>query len=654
MENKSFFLGYNLPSEYAVNYPNSKSPISFNKDGSLLSCFEDNEWDLSPYSFRSTVVNKINFDKIILDLHNENFKKKLLYEAKLIIYGLMFCNTNSRSLSVSSIMESYYIIRVILDISYKSQILPSCFHKEDKITFLFLDYYRNKSKIALRSFIKIMKRLANLSSFFTNHNFSLTPNQFLEIENFKKKLTNNEIKQNLVIPTRIYSILITKQEEILNDYNNYRSEIIESFKIFLNFDSKLKVVNNYKEFNKNFQEYVIDSGLSELFNKYNIFSISKLRLFFFALQELSIMSILLFSGMRVSECFLLPFNTFKKIVINKDEVCILNGYTSKLTKIGPMKTTWITSFFTENAIKVAQDLTNIYSFFYKVNIKDYDSFPLFYSPKCISKTSIYNHPVRYKLSLKTAIKFFGFDLKICETDLEEMRKTELLADLHDRKVQLNKPFPLTSHQFRRSLTVYASRSGLVQTPALKGQLKHITQDMTYYYGNNSNLVPNYIFDKSLIACINEEKIIESILTFKEDIIDTITPLFGAEGTRLQIAKDKENIPLFLTDLKACEQSIRNGSLSYRRTPLGGCSRRENCDKAAFLSITACISCRDAIFSSRSIRALKKTKQNFIAQFNSLDEENIYKKQLLLEINEIEKLLSTYNNRVGVKNVSEID
>ncbi|HFS7497153.1 hypothetical protein KPE82_08280 [Acinetobacter baumannii] len=654
MSNKFLFLGYNLPSEYEVNYPTSNSPISFNKDGSLLSCFEDDVWDLSPYSFRPTVVNEINFDKMFLDTHNKSYKKKLLYEAKLMIYGLMFCDTNSRSISVSSIIEAYYIIKVIVDVSCKNKILPSCFHKEDKVTFLFLDYYRNKTKVALRSFIKVMKRLANLSSFFINHNFSLTPNQFLEIESFKNKLTNSEVKQSLIIPTRIYSILISKQEEILYDYNNYREEIIRTFEIFMNFDRKLKFISNYRKNNKKFHEHIVSSGLSELFNKYGILNINKLRLFFFSLQELSIMSILLFSGMRISEVFLLPFNTFKKIIINAEEVCILNGYTSKLTKIGPMKTSWITSFFTENAIKLAQDLTKIYSVFYKVNLEEHDSFPLFFSPGCKNQTSIYNYPVRYKLSLNTAIKFFGFNLNIFETDLEEMRKTELLADLYDRKVEINKPFPLASHQFRRSLTVYASRSGLVQTPALKGQLKHITQDMTYYYGNNSNLVPNYIFDKTLIDSINEEKIIESLMNFKEDILDTVIPLFGAEGTRLQVAKDKENIPLFLTDIKETEQSIRNGSLSYRRTPLGGCSRREKCDKTAFLSITACISCRDAVFSSRSITALVKTKQNFIAQSNSLDDENIYKKQLLLEIDEIEKLLSTYNNRIGVKNVSEID
>jgi hypothetical protein len=40
-------------------------------------------------------------------------------------------------------------------------------------------------------------------------------------------------------------------------------------------------------------------------------------------------------------------------------------------------------------------------------------------------------------------------------------------------------WPFTRHQLRRTLALYAQRSGLVSLPSLKRQLQHITQEMEY-------------------------------------------------------------------------------------------------------------------------------------------------------------------------------
>ncbi len=48
-------------------------------------------------------------------------------------------------------------------------------------------------------------------------------------------------------------------------------------------------------------------------------------------------------------------------------------------------------------------------------------------------------------------------------------------------IEVGKPWPLTFHQYRRSLSVYAHRSGMVSLPALNGQLQHITDEMRAYF-----------------------------------------------------------------------------------------------------------------------------------------------------------------------------
>ncbi|MFX5626968.1 hypothetical protein ABTD72_01700 [Acinetobacter baumannii] len=654
MNKNSLFLNYSLPVEYRKDYPNANSPVIFNNDGSIRSYFKDNSWDLTPYIYRPSTLNIINFDTIILDSLNIELKQLLIYQAKLIIYGLMYFNTNSQSITASFISDSFYGVKRLVQIAYQYNFSIDGLSENKILISCILNYFRNKNKRAFSVFITLLKKISRLSFIYTNHDFTLHSSQFSELISFRNRMRSNETKQHLVIPTRIYTLLIQRQKEIFEDYLKYKNEILLLFKVMFDLNEKKSLKGSYEKIKLFLLKLIQDLKLEEFAKKYNINCLSRLKLLFSSLLDLSKVSILLFSGMRFSECLTLPFNTLKKTIIKNKEIYILNGYSSKLSKVGPVKTVWISSSLVEPAITVAMDLGMLYTYASKIEILDFSQFPLFYSPITGAKTNLYSYTVHSRINHSTAFNFFGLDLTLSEFDLQEMRKIELLSDLHERNVKVNFPFPLCSHQFRRSLTVYASRSGLVQIPALKGQLKHITEDMTYYYGSNSHLAPNYIFDETLIDTFNEEQLMESLLSFKEDVIETEIPLFGAEGTRLQIAKENKKIPLFLTDLKQTEQAMRDGKLSYRRTPLGGCARKEQCDKTAFISITACISCKDAIFSSKSIKALEKTKYHFISRSLPLNHDDPYKKQLLCEIKEIDSILRKYKNRIGVMNVSEID
>ena len=100
--------------------------------------------------------------------------------------------------------------------------------------------------------------------------------------------------------------------------------------------------------------------------------------------------------------------------------------------------------------------------------------------------------------------------------------------------------------------------------------------------------------------------------------------------------------MFLTDSKTALKDIKNGKLFYKRTALGGCNRKGVCDKISPLSVTACISCNDAIFSDRSVKALTVAKENFYKQIKLFDEDSHFALQLHAEIVAIDKVLNKRN------------
>lgn len=173
---------------------------------------------------------------------------------------------------------------------------------------------------------------------------------------------------------------------------------------------------------------------------------------------------------------------------------------------------------------------------------------------------------------------------------------------------------------------------------MKAQLKHITKDMTYYYGNQSEFAPNFVAEPTLIQAYKMEISKYNSDCFLEDVINATEPLFGASGIRLQNLKNDPVVPVFLTDSKNTLKDIKNGKLFYKRTAIGGCSRKGQCDKISPFNITVCISCNDGIFSERSVKALTKAKENFSRQIKLFDVDSHFALQLRSEIDAIDKVL----------------
>ncbi|MGV8268142.1 integrase, partial [Pseudomonas aeruginosa] len=79
----------------------------------------------------------------------------------------------------------------------------------------------------------------------------------------------------------------------------------------------------------------------------------------------------------------------------------------------------------------------------------------------------------------------GSDLKslsIQSDDLQELAQSDPARDFYNEPdFAVGQPWPLNSHQFRRSVAFYGSSCGVLSLPTLLAQYKHMTIHITCKY-----------------------------------------------------------------------------------------------------------------------------------------------------------------------------
>lgn len=166
---------------------------------------------------------------------------------------------------------------------------------------------------------------------------------------------------------------------------------------------------------------------------------------------------------------------------------------------------------------------------------------------------------------------------ILESDIEELEKIDPhRAWRMEPPFQLNVPWSLTTHQLRRSLALYAQRSGLVSLPSLRRQLQHLTEEMSRYYAKGSAFADNFIGNnkKHFGFEWREVQPVSSALGYLA-LLTSGEPLFGAHGAwiekRLRAGNDEAAV-----DRSKTLSRFKNGELAYRETFMGGCTSTEPC------------------------------------------------------------------------------
>lgn len=330
------------------------------------------------------------------------------------------------------------------------------------------------------------------------------------------------------------------------------------------------------------------------------------------LQVLCIFLIHAFTGMRTSELQVMPFEPIAHSSAKGfRNLPVLVSHLKKFTVRGNYSRplVWATSAEGVYAVRIAQQLTQL---------KWYRNNPVGNAmPKDIpllasTKSAVSDHYGHYALPCVSHLfntdKWYSvcqsIGLVIEQEDLEELRVFDAFrAWDEDPRFTVGKIWPLTSHQFRRSVAVYASRSGMVSLPTLKSQYKHLSEVMTALYAENSTYAQSFLIDEngkpidnsSVLESFRDAVAFNTSVRFHEQVIKSETQLSGPTGSEIQRAKERNKLPKIFTDSKETTKAVKQGRFSYRETPVGGCVKKGSCPHFVVDLVLPCTNgCTDAI------------------------------------------------------------
>lgn len=273
-----------------------------------------------------------------------------------------------------------------------------------------------------------------------------------------------------------------------------------------------------------------------------------------------------YTGMRVGEASILPCEgalaEFEHMGSTHYE---LQGATHKLSKGVKHRATWITSHQGARAVQLAQRIARV--------VHEKHGKPPKVGQQALLFSSLANP---YRAMSDTTFQRCLILLRraVCpvieQSDIDELDRLELARGWARDDILAGQHWPLAFHQLRRSLAVYAHRSGMVSLPALKAQLQHITQEMTAYYADGFSRAVNLVFDKKHFSHEwQAAKAESSYFAYAFGVLFSDEDLLGQGAERMANTVEprsrQDTLRLFVEN-----------KLAYRETPLGGCASTEAC------------------------------------------------------------------------------
>lgn len=617
-------------------YPDDETPVTYDVDNNILSRFKDDVWDFTSYRI-SRGNPKIYF----------NFDDELNKQIKHILYYFVYIRKGSPGLR--TIKNFFNVLNVLAKLCEKfnnSFISMS----SNRILFNFLvNKINDLEKYTAKSYLSCINTIGLAGEEF-NLNYGLDKKDLKLIRKNVKKI-NDDVKQTALIPTRILSEFIMLCTQKINEYHC----VLDEMENFFNTDQYFQRNDINNRTNVLFKNIPSSEALKGYFKKNGIQIRSNLIKHLGELQSIASCLISCFSGMRKSELEILPYDSLQLINVDNKEVYVFQGFTKKLSKVGVVRCNWITSKSMVEVNLVLQSIARIHKIWSSKNsisklinnleISKYPLLPLFniFGNSKVLENEIYKIPTLYKSYIGEIIYQTIEEIIVNEDDIAELYEFNPLIDWENKySIQLGSPWKFVYHQFRRSLAVYSARSGIVKIPSLKQQLKHISLDMTFYYANDYSYANGMNFEEEFCKEFRIELTNARAWMYQKQVIDNKEILFGGEGTRIQNIKDSNNLPSFFKDNNELIKMVNEGQISYKETPLGGCSSINGCNKLGIFHIASCITCADAIFDSKTIDKLHKLKDHLQMQLQKYEYSSIFYNQITAEITSIDKLLSKVN------------
>ena len=302
------------------------------------------------------------------------------------------------------------------------------------------------------------------------------------------------------------------------------------------------------------------------------------------IQEAARYWIHLFTGMRRNEVAFLDRECLSSLTLKGARAKIIKGYTSKTIGSGYSRTYWVTADIVDIGVEAAQKIGEMIAYKYDL-ILDPDQYPLLVAHQGNEEGTMFhaNATMSLGLSGQRMSEFISrFDsLTVQKADLEELKHYDGFRDW-SKTVKVDHPWPLTTHQCRRSLAVYLARSRLLPLGALQAQFKHMMAAMTAYYRRNSTFAINFILNDeeneqhlSQIQLMDElqtEQRLAEYENFEEQLLDMADDLTGPFGMRTKKQLERSTPTVIASDKARVKKDFLEGSRNFKPNAVGGCSK----------------------------------------------------------------------------------
>ncbi|WP_143562479.1 hypothetical protein [Shewanella sp. UCD-KL12] len=606
--------GISIPSvDLDEIYPNPDVIISQDGD-KVVSRFRNDEWDFSPYSPSPNKEPTFNFIRsLTINDYVGTSERKVIEEIKHLLLVLLYVNRGGRfgSISVTTLRKYFYALaamgRFCLSVQSEDRLHDITVKKLFSQSHLFNLFARlNPSVLANRSMIDTFNSFRPVSQKYLGFKVAQV--------NFDENASRHH-NQHPVIPGGIYLNLVnglSSDIDYIGIFSGRLTALIAEFEDKCvgrthSMQKTLKV--SKKEYRMTASEVIQRHDLRKLLvERYNVTSLATLITALYKIQFICLHTIVLYTGMRLTEALNMPFDCIQREVLSpgvvdidgivavEPDVINLVSYTTKFTGIKETAS-WLANSDVEKAINI---LKSINLGFCQSEKKDFRG-TLFVSPNHLKGKS----RVRTVFKPSTHQPEWYKNLIIKQEDLDILRATNPEDKLEGGAFILGKPWPLAAHQFRRSLAFYAANSGFVSLPTLTVQFKHLASSMTKYYCRNYEVISSifgYFNPKSNSFELPQE---HTLLDFKEArltvVVDTLVSdvlhsdevLYGKSGNYIQRLRsdiESDDAPVDILEVRQkTEEAVSRGEVHYRQTLLGGCTNAEQCDCLMLGEFTSCLS-----------------------------------------------------------------
>lgn len=631
--NRSVLNGENgLSPDRYIDNPSDDFVLCRDCDGNPTAVYGDDYWDFNPYRLSAKRISKMSFNNRF-ETEDLSFECLLNDQMKRILYLIMYQSRSGRTgrTSASTLIQYFYILRkmAVFCVEQLDKSLASGITVNDVLeNLIYMKAFLSRTSVTSndkKTTSSILESLAKIER--EKLGFTACSKKNLQIE-------RAEDQQTSVIPSRVYIAMMKLFDSKVDNLFPLKGKINSMIKAMEDRDYGLSIATQecrtprLSYLRPTMEEAMVEHGLVDILESNQLVNLSRAG-FSMWLQEVQYvckMAIHLYTGMRDQEAARVMYyctseHTITEDVRDADNSIIDAGrmvtIISTTTKFTGYKKeeSWIAPDCVIKAIELARSIAEGLAFLYKIELKET---LLFINPSIVRSAK--SKPV-YISQQNTGDKGFftkltqstGQVFNITEDDLLELKQTDLTRDFESEgKFAVGKLWPITTHQFRRSLAFYASNSGFVSLDTVTTQFKHVARQLAQYYARGSeNLLPIFrkregpnrqggeshiAYEFQLSAPIN------AIEQLYADVFESDGQLLGGTGSYME--KMKQRIDSGEINIEASKKQTiemaRDGQISYKNTVLGGCTFPGVCKLYLMGEITECLTCSGSVISPKKL------------------------------------------------------